>query len=159
MCEPVCSSQLCTAGRKPRWRYDWGSFFDDHTIKTALKGITKMHHFCFTNTHPGQTFVKNRSCDVERLITIRKGNWQAAPDELLQLIRPQGLLLKRRWYLFDKIRDFCPDVQDMFVLCQIKPYIHEQQCNLYFISYTNIIHNTILHANNKINIYRITNCY
>ena len=94
--------------------YDWGSFFDDHTIKTALKGITKMHHFRFTNTHPGQTFVKNRSCDVERLITIRKGNWQAAPDELPQLIRPQGLSLERRWYLFDKIREFCPeDVQDM----------------------------------------------
>ena len=78
--------------------YDWGSFFDDHTMKTALKGIPEMHHFCFTNTHPGQIFVKNRSCDVEWINTIRKGNWHAAPDELPQLIRPQGLSLERRWY-------------------------------------------------------------
>ena len=25
--------------------YKWSTYFDNYTIKTALKGITKMHHF------------------------------------------------------------------------------------------------------------------
>ena len=34
--------------------YDWSSYFEDHTIKTALKGITKMHHFRFSKMDPGK---------------------------------------------------------------------------------------------------------
>jgi len=94
--------------------YDWSTFFDEHTIKTALKGITKMHHFRFSSTNPGQTFVKNKSSDSERLITIRKGTWDASSNDFPQEIIPQGLSLERRWYLFDKIREFCPqEVQDI----------------------------------------------
>ena len=97
--------------------YDWSSFFDEHTVKTALKGITKMHHFRFTSTHPGQTFVKNKSSDPEKLITIRKGTWDTTSDKLPQMIIPQGLSLERRWYLFQKIREFCPqEVQDIVCL-------------------------------------------
>ena len=85
-----------------------------NTVKTALKGITKMHHFRFTSTHPGQTFVKNKSSDPEKLITIRKGTWDTTSDKLPQMIIPQGLSLERIWYLFQKIRVFCPqEVQDI----------------------------------------------
>ena len=47
-------------------------FFDENTIKTSLKGITKMYHFRFSNTHSGKVFVKSKSSDSERLITLRK---------------------------------------------------------------------------------------
>ena len=32
--------------------YDWSRFFESHTIKSALKGISKMQHFRFTADHP-----------------------------------------------------------------------------------------------------------
>ena len=52
--------------------YDWSSFFDSHTIKTSLKGISKMHHFHFAADHPGHVFVKNSSDDAERKIKLLK---------------------------------------------------------------------------------------
>ena len=89
--------------------YDWGSYFDDNTIKTALKGITKMHHFRFSNTHPGKVFVKSKSSDSERLITLQKATWAPTSDNLPNLIVPKGLSLERRSYLYDKIREYCPE--------------------------------------------------
>ena len=37
--------------------YDWGKFFEDKTVKTALKGITQMHHFWFSRDFPGKVKV------------------------------------------------------------------------------------------------------
>ena len=39
--------------------YNWSEFFDEHTIKTALKGITQMHHFHFKSSEPGKVIVKD----------------------------------------------------------------------------------------------------
>ena len=89
--------------------YDWGSYFDDNTIKTVLKGITKMHHFRFSNTHPGKVFVKSKSSDSERLITLQKATWAPTSDNLPNLIVPKGLSLERRSYFYDKIREYCPE--------------------------------------------------
>ena len=43
--------------------YEWSTYFDSYTIKTALKGITKLHHFRFSRSDPGKVFVKNRWSD------------------------------------------------------------------------------------------------
>ena len=43
--------------------YDWSSYFDDTTVKTALKGITQMHHFHFSKRHPGKVMVCNNTDD------------------------------------------------------------------------------------------------
>ena len=94
--------------------YDWSSYFDEHTIKTALKGITKMHHFRFTKTHPGKVFVKNKSSDPERCINLLRESWSPTASEMPEEIVPRGLSLERRWYLHDKIREFCPEeMQDL----------------------------------------------
>ena len=93
--------------------YEWSTLFDEHTIKSALKGITKMHHFHFSSAHPGKVFVKNNSSDAERSINLLRQPWNTTSRDMPQEIIPQGLSLERRWYLFDKIREFCPEhVQD-----------------------------------------------
>ena len=52
--------------------YDWSTFFDDRVIKTALKGISQMHHFRFTADRPGCVFVKDGSEGTERKINLLK---------------------------------------------------------------------------------------
>ena len=90
--------------------YDWSNFFEDHVIKTALKGISQLHHFRFTATHPGTVFVKASSDGVERSIQLLKDpSWKPTATHLPPVIIPNGLSLERQWYLFDKIREFCAD--------------------------------------------------
>ena len=89
--------------------YDWSSFFDNYTIKTALKGIRKMHHFHFSRDNPEGVKVKNKASDQERSINLLKGPWSPRQGDLPEQIIPKGLSLERRWYLHDKIREFCPE--------------------------------------------------
>lgn len=90
--------------------YDWGTFFDSHTISTSLKGISKMHHFRFTADHPGCVFVRNSSDDTERKIKLVKDlSWKPSKNCLPEQVIPSGLSLERQWYLYQKIREFCPD--------------------------------------------------
>ena len=91
--------------------YNWAEFFEGHTVQTALKGISQMNHFRFTADHPGAVFVKN-ACDddKERKINLLKfTTWRPTPSTLPEQITPPGLSLERQWYLFNKMRDFCPD--------------------------------------------------
>ena len=63
--------------------YDWAEHFEPHTIKTALKGITQMHHFRFSSVHPGKVFVKNCNSDKERCINLRKeSSWNPISTDL-----------------------------------------------------------------------------
>ena len=95
--------------------YEWSTYFDSHTIKTALKGITKMHHFRFSSSNPGKVFVKTKLSDKnERCINLLRQSWKPTGRDMPQLIIPKGLSLERRLYLHDKIREFCPEhVQDL----------------------------------------------
>ena len=88
--------------------YDWSSVFED--TATAIKGILKMHHFCFNRNHPGYVFVKNASDERESPLNLLKNvPWTPSKDELPPIIHPPGLPLERQWYLYNKIREFCPD--------------------------------------------------
>ena len=90
--------------------YNWAGFFEDHTIQIALKGISQMHHFRFTAARPGVVFVKNACDDKEGKINLLKSTtWRPTPTTLPAYITPPGLSLEQQWYLFNKIRDFCPD--------------------------------------------------
>ena len=56
----------------------------------------------------GCVFVKTSSDDVERCIQLLMDpTWRPTASNLLPVIIPQGLSLKRQWYLCDKIREFC----------------------------------------------------
>ena len=63
--------------------YNWSEFFEEHTIKTALKGITHMHHFHFKSSHPGKVIVKDSVNDTERTINLLKDpSWRPSPQDL-----------------------------------------------------------------------------
>lgn len=91
--------------------YDWSSFFEGHTIQTAMKGISQMHHFRFSADHPGVVFVKNASDDLKecKIHLLKSTTWRPTSTNLPEQIIPPGLSLERQWYLYNKIHDFCPD--------------------------------------------------
>ena len=76
-----------------------------------------MSHFRFTSSSPGKVFVRN-ACDAtsnEKEINLLKDiSWLPQPSSLPSIVSPDGLSLQRQWYLYDKIREFCPlEVQDL----------------------------------------------
>ena len=89
--------------------YDWSSFFEETTVKTALKGITQLHHFRFSKLHPGKVFVKEARNSNEREINLLKDvSWRPSSQQLPLPVIPNGLSQERQ-YLYDKIREFCPE--------------------------------------------------
>lgn len=74
--------------------YEWSTLFDEHTIKSALKGITKMHHFHFSSAHPGKVFVKNNSSDAERSINLLRQPWNITSRDMPQEIISTGKVAK-----------------------------------------------------------------
>ena len=93
--------------------YNWSSLFDDTTA--AIKGITKMQHFCFNRTCPGHVFMKSSRDESEQKVNlIKDSSWKPCKHDLPPIIDPPGLPLDRKWYLYNKIREFCPDeVKDL----------------------------------------------
>ena len=75
--------------------YDWSSYFEDHTIKTALKGITKMHHFRFSKMDSGKVYVKNKSTDPERCINFLRHPWNPTAREMPQQIVPTAIFIRQ----------------------------------------------------------------
>ena len=90
--------------------YDWSEFFSSHFRQTALKGIKSLHHLRFSHTHTGSVFVKESVSSPERAIKmLRSDSWSPSKDTLPPVIPPQGLSQERKQYLFEKIREFCPE--------------------------------------------------
>ena len=90
--------------------YNWSAFFEEVAIKTALKGISKMHHFKFTACKSSMVFVKDSTTGAECLINLLKDtSWRPSADQLPLTVVSNGLSIERQWYLYDKIREFCPD--------------------------------------------------
>ena len=88
--------------------YNWSSLFDSKA--TALKGITKLHHFRFTAECPGSVFVKALSDSIEKEINLFSDkSWKPSQHQLPAVITPPGLSLERQWYLYNIIREFCSE--------------------------------------------------
>ena len=83
--------------------FDWVGFFGSHFMK--IPQITRQHHFQFTAASPGTVTVKEYIDSLERQYTLTLDTSIAARNP--EIIVPPGLSLKRRWYLHDKIREFC----------------------------------------------------
>ena len=88
--------------------YDWQNYFS--RFCTKVKGIKKLHHLRFESASPGCIFVKERagSTEVKRNI-LKDKSWKPTADQLPPVLPPSGLSLQRQWYLYEKIREFCPD--------------------------------------------------
>ena len=91
--------------------YDWVEFFQGKTIKNARKGIKKMAHFRFSSESPGCVYIKNTTdAKSEQKIKLLKDiSWQPQKSSLPNEIVPDGLSVKRQWYLYEKVREYCPE--------------------------------------------------
>ena len=84
--------------------YDWVGLFGSRHKKIPL--ITRQHHFKFSSTSPGEVVVREFNDSTET--TLKLTSDTSLASEFPDVIKPPGLSLQRRWYLHDKIRDFCP---------------------------------------------------
>ena len=78
-------------------------YFDSYSIKTALKGITKMHHFCFTSSCPGKILLKTDGAIIMNSVSIFCDNPGILQRGMPNPIIPKGLSLERRLYLHDNL--------------------------------------------------------
>ena len=93
-------------------QYDWASFFQDKFKRQAFEGIKSLHHLVFSADRPGEVVVRKTSDGLERVLSVLNKNskdWKPSPLDMPPVIKPPGLSRERQAYLFEKIREFCPD--------------------------------------------------
>ena len=85
--------------------YDW-AFCLGKNFRKVLQ-IISHHHFQFSSSTPGNVSIKlysDSSSSNFRMLVDRR--WTPSPDELPTQIPPVGLSNERKWYLYNRIRDF-----------------------------------------------------
>ncbi len=97
-------------------------------VFVKLKGIKKLHHIRFQSDSPGFVFVKEFSnSDENEVCLIKKGSQSLLPGTQPPQLTATGLSLQRQWYLYNKIREFCPeDMQD--TTCPLPTQRLDDQC-------------------------------
>ena len=100
--------------------YDWITFFEDRTVKTALKGIKSYSHFRFSSKELGtvnvckSSVVNDRHSPERKIMLLKDVSWRPKESGLPSVVIPEGLSLTRQWYLYNKIREFCSlEVKDL----------------------------------------------
>ena len=86
--------------------YDWQTLYE-HTKK--LVGIKSFHHLRFSSTSKGHVFARLKSDSPEVDYNLLKDKWSPTATVLPERLTPSGLNPARQWYLFQKIREFCPE--------------------------------------------------
>lgn len=97
---------------------DWGTLFLKYFRK--IPGIRKYHHFHFSRRIPGIVRVKETIDGAETEFNLLKKEFPFSMDiqpPLPNEIKPEGLSAKRAWYLYEKIREHIPLVEDKDVTC------------------------------------------
>ena len=87
--------------------YDWQTFLYEHTKK--LVGIKSFHHLRFSSTSKGHVFARLKSDSPEVDYNLLKDKWSPTATVLPERLTPSGLNPAHQWYLFQKIREFCPE--------------------------------------------------
>ena len=87
--------------------YDWKSFLEPHFRK--LQSIKKYHHFRFSSDNPSSVFLKVHGDSEEKEIAFLKSDWDPRDSTGPNVIQPPGLSPELQWYLYERIRQFCPD--------------------------------------------------
>ena len=107
--------------------YDWSTFL--HSRFRKIPGIKKGHHFRILSSEPGVVYVKERSDGAETKHELLRRDVTIDTEELPFVVEPAGLASKRQWYLYDKIREFCPP-DDRDITCPLPsvPRPASRQC-------------------------------
>ena len=88
--------------------YDWNEHLSPYFSR--LEGIKRYQHFTITSTDFGTVKVKQFSSDTEtKEIKLLKQSWKPSAKDLPEVVTPKGLSSKRRWYFYDKIREYCSE--------------------------------------------------
>ena len=103
--------------------YDWATYFDEGTTKVL--GIKKYQHFRFCSEHPGKVYVKTSQAAVEHEHSILKKHHNLL-ETFPATITPAGLSPERQLYLYEKIREFCPEEVSVLLLLSIS-FIYQPQ--------------------------------
>ena len=106
----VNTAQLCgiEKGEVVVPTYDWKSFLQSRF--KVLHNIKSYHHFRFSSEAPGIVFVREHvDTEEHKLLLLRDSTWRPSQLHLPPIITPLGLSLDRQWYLYDSIRQFCPE--------------------------------------------------
>lgn len=81
-----------------------------------------MHHLRFCASSPGIVFCREKANSPEVSISLlKKSNTPVSFDEDPEILVPAGLSVDRQWYLYNKIREFCPD-RSKDVTCPLPSY-------------------------------------
>ena len=85
--------------------YDWAGYLASKLKRVPQ--IKKQHHFVFTSSKPGIVTIKEfTDTETTELRLLKDPRWTPS-QEFPEQIQPHGLSLERKWYLYDKIREFC----------------------------------------------------
>ena len=85
--------------------YEWTSFLVP--LFRRIPGIKKIHHFHFESS--GTVQVSEWSDTAVKNIKVLRDEATLPPADMLpDLVQPRGLSPERQWYLYHKIREFCP---------------------------------------------------
>ena len=79
------------------------------THKKNIKGIKKLPHFRFDHLHTGEVFVETKCGEQEKSHNIPKSDQNFSASSLPPVINHPGLPAEWQQYLYDKIREFCPE--------------------------------------------------
>ena len=90
-------------------------------MNSALKGMSWLHQFQFSAARHGIVYVKESSSTAEQEITlVRDDSWQPSPDELPPIVTPSDLSAEHKQYLYEKIREFCPNNKKILYALSLK---------------------------------------
>ena len=90
--------------------FDWASYLQPLFITNPFIGIKALPHFYFSAAKPGSVIVRvSPDSTPQELRVVRDEDWQPSADELPPIIHPPGLSFERKKYLYEKIREFCPE--------------------------------------------------
>ena len=93
-------------------QYNWSEHYSTFFNRQAFDGIKSLHHLVFEESRRGKVMVRQVSDGEETTLTVLKKdhlNWKPSSSDLPMIIKPPGLSKERQTYLYEKIREFCPD--------------------------------------------------
>ena len=88
--------------------YNWKSELSHHF--KIIPQLKSYHHFRFSCEYPGSVFLKEHADTHETQLRLTKSSsWSPTASQLPPIVSPNGLPPERQWYLYEYIREFCPD--------------------------------------------------
>ena len=88
--------------------YEWNTYFTP--VFRNIPNITKYHHFRFSADEPGVVHLRELADHEEvSFQMLRRRDFAFPEGEMPEPTENKGIPLDRQWYLFEKVRPYCPE--------------------------------------------------